>query len=110
MVQSPEIVPAANPRVTVTITRNMTTRGMRRAILEAMEGAPHDLVLDMRALAVMHDTGVALLIGVNARVRARRRLLTLVCAKGSPTEQALTRAGLTRVFTLVPALGLLPPA
>jgi len=110
MVQSPEIVPTSGSRVTVTISRHTTTREMRRSILVAMEGSPHDLVIDLRAVAVMTDTGLALLVGVNARQRARKSALTLVCAKGSATEQALTRRGLTRVFTVVSALALLPPA
>ena len=78
MVHSPEIVPTAGSRVTVTISRNMTTRGMRRAILEGMEGAPKNLVIDLRSVVVMGDMGLALLMGINARQRARRAALTLV--------------------------------
>lgn len=110
MVQSADIVPTSGHRVVIPISRNMTPRGMRGTILDAMEGTPRDMVIDLRAVAAMPDSGLALLVGVHARQQARRRTLTLVFGKGSATEQALARTGLTRGFTVVTALALLPPA
>jgi anti-anti-sigma factor len=82
---------------------------MRQIVLAALAGSPRDLVIDLRAVHSMPDAAVSLLVGVKARQRARRHSLTLVCSKGSVTEQALRRTGLTRAFTVVSAQSLLPP-
>lgn len=108
MVHSPERVPILPPTI-VLVDRNMSSRAMRRAILGAMEGEPRGLVVDLRAVRVMSDTRLAVLVSVNARQRARRNTLTLVCGDNSVTQQALARTGLTRAFTTVSGLTMLPP-
>jgi anti-anti-sigma factor len=95
-------------RLIIAIVPHATPRAMRRTILDAMAGSPRDLVVDLRGVHAMPDAAVALLVGVSARQRARRRGLTLVCSPGSVTERALRRTGLTRAFTIVPALASLP--
>jgi anti-anti-sigma regulatory factor len=107
MLMDPKIDPT-DDRVTVAIGLTATPRAMRQTILEAMEGSPRDVVVDLRAVHAMPDAAVALLVGVSARQRARRRELTLVCCPGSAPELALRRNGLTRAFTIVDALAILP--
>jgi anti-anti-sigma factor len=72
---------------------------MRRTVLAGAAGAPHDLVIDMRAVEFVSTSGMALLLGVRARQRARQRTLMLVCSARSATEQVLSRTGLRGDFT-----------
>ena len=89
--------------ILVTITREQSPRDMRQVTLAAIAGGPRDLVLDLRAAAV-GDLEVALLLGLRARQRARRRELTLVCGAESSTREALSRSGLSAQFTTVTGL------
>jgi hypothetical protein len=89
--------------IVVTITCDQSPRDMRKATLAAMAGGPRDLVLDLRAAAV-GDLEIALLLGLRARQRARRRDLTLVCGAESSTREVLSRSGLSGQFTTVTGL------
>lgn len=46
-------------------------------------------------------TGVAVLVGVQARQRSRLRTLTLVCGERSGTQMALARSGMKGDFRTV---------
>jgi anti-anti-sigma regulatory factor len=107
MLKDPELG-RADDRLIVTIAAQATPRAMRQTILDAMGGFPRDLVVDLRGVHAMPDAAVALLVGVSARQRARRRGLTLVCLPGSVTELALRRNGLARAFTIAAALAAVP--
>jgi len=89
--------------IVVTITGDQSPRDMRKVTLAAMAGGPRDLVLDLRAAAV-GELEVALLLGLRARQRARRRDLTLVCGAESSTREVLSRSGLSAAFTTVTGL------
>jgi len=43
-------------------------------------------------------------VGVRSRQRSQARSLTLVCAPGSGTEEALVRTGMSGRFTTTPRL------
>jgi anti-anti-sigma regulatory factor len=88
----------------ITITLNHSARAMRQVALTALQGPSRDVVIDLRDAAAMSYQELALLVGVRARQRARGRRLTLVCARDSATEQALSRAGMRKLFTTVPSL------
>ena len=88
----------------VTIALGQSPQQMRIGTLEAMTGAPRDLVLDLRMADRVSDLELALLLGVRARQRARGRALTLVSGPESTTREALSRAGLGDQFTTVTAL------
>jgi len=90
--------------IVVTITRDQSPQQMRVRTLEAMTGAPRDLVLDLRTADRVSDLELSLLIGIRARQRARGRALTLVSGPGSTTREALSRAGLGDQFTTVTQL------
>ena len=105
-----EVSSLTRARVVVDVGQGLSVRGMRQGILAAMEGRPHDLVIDMRAVDHLSNRGVALLLGVRARQRSRQQTLTLVCGVDSATEQAMSRNGMKRSFTTITELDLLPPA
>lgn len=88
----------------VTIRLDHSPRAMRQVALAALQGAPRDVVLDLRDAVAMTHRELALLIGVRARQRSRGRRLTLVCARDSATEKALSRAGMRTLFTTVTSL------
>jgi hypothetical protein len=88
----------------VTIRLDHSPRAMRQVALGALQGAPRDVVLDLRDAVAMTHQELALLIGVRARQRSRGRRLTLVCASDSATEKALSRAGMRQLFTTVTTL------
>lgn len=67
----------------------------------ALEGEPHDLVVDMRRVWGVCQEAVALLAGIRARQRSLHRQLTLVFPAESATDRALTVAGLQGRFTTV---------
>lgn len=94
----------ARDRVVVDVGQGLSVRGMRQGILAALEGRPHDLVIDMRGVDHLTNQGLALLLGVKARQRSRQQALTLVCGLDSATEQAMSRNEMKRSFTTVTEL------
>jgi anti-anti-sigma factor len=66
--------------------------------MDGLTGPAHDLVIDLTAVSSMDNAGVAVLVGARARQRARRQGLTLIYGRGSATDQALSRTGLTGIF------------
>ncbi len=94
----------------VTIRLDQSARAMRQAALAALQGPPRDVVIDLRDAVAMTHQELALLIGVRARQRSRGRRLTLVCARDSATEKALSRAGMRKLFTTVTTLPDVAPA
>lgn len=85
--------------VVVVLDSGQSDRSMRRTVLAGSEGAPHDLVIDMRSVESVSREAMDVLLSVRARQRARQRKLTLVCSSGSATEQVLSRSGMRRKFT-----------
>lgn len=90
--------------IVVTVSRDHSPRDMRVITLEAMSGAPRDMVLDLRAADRVDDLELALLVGIRARQRSHGRALTLVCGPESTTRKALSRAGLGDHFATVTEL------
>jgi anti-anti-sigma regulatory factor len=70
-------------------------------MLAAVAGEPRDLVIDLRQVADLPATGVAALVGVQARQRSRQKSLTLVCGERSGTQMALARSGMKGDFRTV---------
>ena len=86
---------------TVVIGRDRAARHMREDILGAVAGEPRDLVIDLRQIADLPSTGLATLVGVQARQRSRLKSLTLVCGERSGTQMALARSGMKGDFRTV---------
>ena len=87
--------------VTVVIGQDRVGRQLRQDLLAAMAGEPHDLVIDLRQVVHLPSTGLAALVGVQARQRSRLKSLTLVCGERSATEMALTGSGMKSEFKIV---------
>jgi hypothetical protein len=73
---------------------------MRVQILAALEGAPHDLTVDMRAVRALSSQAFAVLAGAKAWQKSRNRRLTLICSKQSPTAFSLARTGMHGRFLM----------
>jgi anti-anti-sigma regulatory factor len=102
-----EILDARSPAtaVTVVIGQDRDARHLRQDILGAVAGEPRDLVVDLRQVAHLSSTGVAVLVGVQARQRSRLKSLTLACGDRSGTQMALVRSGMNgdvRTVTEIP--------
>jgi anti-anti-sigma regulatory factor len=98
-------VPAQAAAVTVVIRQDRAGQ-LRQDILGAVAGEPRDLVIDLRQVADLPATGLAALVGVQARQRSRLKSLTLVCGERSGTQMALVRSGMKgdfRTVTEIPA-------
>jgi hypothetical protein len=67
---------------------------MRRRLSAALEGEPHDLMVDMRGVWDLCPKALAVLVGAHSRQRSLHRKLTLVMGLGSATERALVAAGM----------------
>jgi anti-anti-sigma regulatory factor len=93
-------VPAQAAAVTVVIRQDRAGQ-LRQDILGAVAGEPRDLVIDLRQVADLPATGLAALVGVQARQRSRLKSLTLVCGERSGTQMALARSGMTGDFRTV---------
>jgi anti-anti-sigma regulatory factor len=92
--------------VTVVIRQDRDARALRQDILDAAAGEPRDLVIDLRQVGHLSNTGLAVLIGVQARQSSRLKSLTLVCGERSGTQMALARSGMKgdfRTVTEIPA-------
>ena len=87
--------------VTVVIGQDRVARHMRPDILGAVAGEPRDLVIDLRQVVELPSTGLAVLVGVQARQRSRLKSTTLVCAERSGTQMALARSGMKGDFRTV---------
>jgi len=87
--------------VTVVIRQDRAARHLRQDILGAVAGEPRDLIIDLRQIAHLPSTGLATLVGVQARQRSRLKSLTLVCGAGSGTQMALARSGMKGDFRTV---------
>jgi anti-anti-sigma factor len=77
---------------------------IRTTMSTALQGQPHDLVIDMRQVHRMSLEAVAVLVAAKTRLKSLNRRLTLVCAEGSPTDHALGEAGMHGQFVLVPTI------
>jgi anti-anti-sigma regulatory factor len=64
-------------------------------------GERRDLVIDLRQVADLPSTGLATLVGVQARQRSRLKTLTLVCGERSGTQMALAQSGMKSNFRTV---------
>lgn len=91
------------PATTVVLAGDQSARDVRRTVMHAFQGRPRDIVLDMRAVKVLSDPGVAALLGLQARQDARERRLTLVFEPSSATAQALSRTGTREQFHTSPS-------
>ena len=87
--------------VTVVIRQDRVAGHLRQDILGAVAGEPRDLVIDLRQVVELPSTGLAVLVGVQARQRSRLKSLTLVCAERSGTQMALARSGMKGDFRTV---------
>lgn len=92
---------ARTAAVTVVIRQDRVSGHMRQDILDAVAGEPRDLVVDLRQVEDLPSTGLAVLVGVQARQGSRLRSLTLVCGERSGTQMALARSGMTGDFRTV---------
>jgi len=93
--------PSPTVAVTVVIRQDRVARHLRQDILGAVAGEPRDLVIDLRQVADLPSTGLAALVGVQARQRSRLKSLTLVCGERSGTQMALARSGMKGDFRTV---------
>lgn len=93
---------APEPTTTVVLAGDQSARDVRRTVMRAFQGRPRDIVLDMRAVEVLSDPGVAALLGLQARQEARDRRLTLVFEPSSATAKALSRTGMREQFHVAP--------
>jgi anti-anti-sigma factor len=84
--------------VTVVIGQDRVNRHLRQDILGAVAGEPRDLVIDLRQVVHLSSTGLAVLVGVQARQRSRLKGLTLVCGERSGTQMALAQSGMKGDF------------
>jgi anti-anti-sigma regulatory factor len=87
--------------VTVVIRQDRVARHLREDMLAAVAGKPRDLVIDLRQVADLPATGVAAIVGMQARQRSRQKSLTLVCGERSGTQMALARSGMKGDFRTV---------
>jgi anti-anti-sigma regulatory factor len=87
--------------VTVAIGQDRVARHLRQDILGAVAGEPRDLVIDLRQVVHLPSTGLATLVGVQARQRSRLKSLTLVCGERSGTQMALARSWMKGDFRTV---------
>jgi anti-anti-sigma regulatory factor len=92
---------ARNAAVTVVIPQDRVSGHLRQDILGAVAGEPRDLVVDLRQVEDLPRTGLAVLVGVQARQRSRLKSLTLVCGERSGTQMALARSGMQGDFRTV---------
>jgi anti-anti-sigma regulatory factor len=67
---------------------------MRVQILTALEGAPHDLTVDMRGIQALSSETFAVLVGAKAWQKSRKKRLTLICPRLSPTASSPARTGM----------------
>jgi anti-anti-sigma factor len=70
------------------------------AIGIAMGQEAQGLVVDLSDITYLDSAGVALLLRLAERLRARRRQLHLVVPRGSPVRRVLDFTGLPRVIPL----------
>jgi len=70
------------------------------AIGNAMGQEARGLVVDLSDITYLDSAGVALLLRLAERLRARRRQLYLVVPRGSPVRRVLDFTGLPRVIPL----------
>jgi anti-anti-sigma factor len=70
------------------------------AIGNAMGQEARGLVVDLSDITYLDSAGVALLLRLAERLRARRRRLYLVVPRGSPVRRVLEFTGLPRVIPL----------
>ena len=70
------------------------------AIGNAMGQEARGLVVDLSDITYLDSAGVALLLRLAERLRARRRQLYLVVPRGSPVRRILDFTGLPRVIPL----------
>ena len=75
------------------------------AIGIAMGQDARGLVVDLSDITYLDSAGVALLLRLAERLRARRRQLHLVVPRGSPVRRVLDFTGLPRVIPLEARLG-----
>jgi hypothetical protein len=73
----------------------------RELVTRALEGEPHDLVIDMRGAYDVCREALALLAEFRTRQRTLNRHLTLVIDRDSAADRALQAAGLRGLFLTV---------
>lgn len=79
--------------------------GVQRRIGAALDGDPHDLVIDLRGVWAFSSEAVSVLVGAASRQHAQEQHLTLIYAAGSPIDTALKSAvGDSGAFTTVWAI------
>jgi len=66
--------------------------GLQRRIAAALDGEPHDLVIDLRGVWAFSPEAVSVLVGAASRQHAHEQHLTLIYAAGSPIDTALKSA------------------
>lgn len=74
---------------------------LRAKVLAGLEGADHDVVIDLREVLELTNSGVGVLVGARARQRARHQRLTVVIRPGSAVDHAMARAGLRPLFHVI---------
>jgi hypothetical protein len=74
---------------------------VRQQVSRALEGEPHDLVIDMRGTYNVSREALAMLTGARTRQRNLNRQLTLVIDVDSPADWALRSTRLHDRFLVV---------
>ena len=86
------------PPVLVRLDPDDLESTLRAKVLMGLDGADHDVVIDLRDVVELTNSGLGVLVGARARQRARHRRLTVVIRPGSAVDHALARAGLRALF------------
>ena len=86
------------PPVLVRLDPDDLESTLRAKVLTGLDGADHDVVIDLRDVVELTNSGLGVLVGARARQRARQRRLTVVIRPGSAVDHALARAGLRALF------------
>jgi anti-sigma B factor antagonist len=76
-----------------------TAPTVRAAVMEAIEGGSHHLIVDLTQLEFLDSTGLGVLIGAHRRTAERNGSFRLVISDG-PISRLLNITGLIAVFAV----------
>jgi len=80
----------------------LTSDEVRSALSELVDRGHHQLAVDLRDLAFIDSTGLAVLVGALKKVREHHGSLVLISADGHP-RRVLKITGLDKVFGVYPS-------
>lgn len=79
-----------------------TAGDVRNVLAELIDRGHVEVAVDLRRVAFMDSTGLAVLIGAWKMARADRGSVTVVCADGQPLR-VLEQTGLHKIFSVYPS-------